>query len=222
MSIIQIGTLLLTGFSVLLTAILILLYKQQKDLLAVNHKGIIDVTDFEFERPKGTYRNWVVKISNHGDGVVTNLKASILVRDENSADLELQSEETSLVRIESDNSRGGRPIVREISEFRDALKPRETTTFAVEPPSSIFEELAESGHDRIFYCLVITGEDMAGNELIEPVQEPCYAISLDEMVLYNYQSIDEFSDQCQMNHFSGCLIDNENKDIIDETRKLLS
>ena len=60
--------------SVLLSALLVVLYKRQQQQLAADHKALLEVSDVEWDRDTAT-----LCLSNFGNGVATNLSLTTLV-----------------------------------------------------------------------------------------------------------------------------------------------
>lgn len=161
---------LLTGFlTLLLTVALVLLYKQQKDLFAENHRGLIDVVNSEFN---GDAAN--LELTNFGNGVVTDLSLVTLLEFEGKEDkefgivgnrMERQDESAGAYTIQANEV--GIPFQANARLAYNDDGERETR-----PLSYVLTELSRNDISSVYCQFVVTGRDLTGDEVREPVNYP--------------------------------------------------
>lgn len=160
---------LITGFLiVLLTIALVVLYKQQKDLFAENHRGLIDIVNSDFN---GDSVN--LELSNFGNGVVTDLSLLTL--------LDFESEEATEfgfvgVRMERQDESAGAYTIQGnevgVPFQANAKIARLDDEWESRPFSLFLAELSRQDVSNLYCQFVVTGRDLTGDEIREPVDYP--------------------------------------------------
>jgi len=157
--------------TVVLTALLVILYQRQKEQLAAQHKAVLEVTDVEWYGDRA-----ILWVSNFGNGVAENLHLTTLVKSETGEHRTHAGRSNALKRIDKDG------------EWTNLIQPSEEevpfhATAKVGQPapinwpanwislkfSSFVRGAKENGSTEVKYLPVVKGGELSGDVCYDTV-----------------------------------------------------
>lgn len=159
--------------SVILTILLVILYKRQQEQLAAQHEAILEVTDVEWHnRDRGIF--WV---SNFGNGVAKDLFLTTLVKSDSGDHRTHAVRSTALTRIDKDGEwtnvlQAGEEDIpfhakSKVGQQAPSYWSDDWTTLRFSP---FIREAKENGATEVKFCHVIHGAELSGNACWDQVQ----------------------------------------------------
>jgi hypothetical protein len=157
--------------SLVLSSLLVILYYRQQKQLSMEHRGILDVTDVDWDRNEAT-----LKVSNYGNGVVVNLVLITLAYTK-SGEHRNHSWMKPLMKRQDKQGEWANAIQsnEENAPFKGKSKvgnltPTETPDeWFGTPFSSFIFMMKDKGVEEVKFAHVVMGTDLSGNRCLAVV-----------------------------------------------------
>ncbi|MDB9247395.1 hypothetical protein PN419_00035 [Halorubrum ezzemoulense] len=168
-----------------LTLVLVYLYREQKNLIAADHRPILEVVDYSFDEDDAT-----VELVNHGNGVATNVTLVTLMYTDNGEHKYCSVYRHRMTRTDntSSNSLGPTGDVIEYegkSKIKKRFNIRGQSEFRSVSFSSALSHFERTGAESVKFIHVVDADDLVG----KPVRAPLYRITRE----VNLNNIDNYS-----------------------------
>ena len=157
--------------SIVLSLLLVILYKRQQEQLSANNKALLDVSSVEWDRDKAT-----IELSNYGNGVATNLSLLTLAYVDNGGHRRYVAKSNHLKRQDKSGEWANtiRPEEEDI-EFKGKSRigkmapdtwPNDwiPTYF-----SSFIREMRATGSEEVKYLHVVKGAELSNDVCLTTV-----------------------------------------------------
>lgn len=151
--------------SVVLSALLVVLYKRQQEQLAAQHEAVLEVTDVEWHGDKA-----ILWVSNYGNGVAKNLALTTLVKVDTDDHRTYTIRSNALKRIDKEGEwtnliQPGEEDVpfygkSKVGRLAPVSWPSNWLSLSF---SAFIRKVKSNGSTEVKFCHVVQGSELSGN-----------------------------------------------------------